>query len=208
MFKSILLIVTLIGMLSYKNPTYQPKDCDLIFQVAEMTNYSKAITDATAQKDAVKIDHVGMVVITDGKPYVLEATSKTGVSMTTLKDFIKRSNGGYIVKRIKDTFNASAVIEKAKSHLGEPYDWSYRPDNGKMYCSELIYESFCREDGTKIFQARPMNFRNAEGEMPQFWIDLFAKLGEEIPEGVIGTNPNDMSKEEVLEEIYRELAEE
>ena len=35
--------------------------------------------------------------------------------------------------------------------------------------------------------------------MPLFWTELFAKAGEEIPEGVPGTNPNDMARESILE---------
>ena len=39
----------------------------------------------------------------------------------------------------------------------------------------------------------------ADGTLPQFWTELFAKAGEEIPEGVPGTNPNDMARESILE---------
>lgn len=184
---------------------YKPQDCDLIFQVAETTEYSKAITDATAQKDVLKFDHVGMIILEHDLPCVLEATNKGGVSIISLEDFIKKSDAGYIIKRVKAQFAAEAVIEAGKSHLGEPYDWSFRPNNGKMYCSELIYEIFIGPDGKHVFQARPMNFRNEKGEMPQFWIDLFQRLGEEIPEGVLGTNPNDLSKETILQEVYRKI---
>ena len=48
-----------------------------------------------------------------------------------------------------------------------------------------------------------MNFRAADGTMPAFWTELFEKLGEPIPEGVPGTNPNDMAREGVLTEVGR-----
>ncbi len=48
-----------------------------------------------------------------------------------------------------------------------------------------------------------MNFRAADGSMPPFWNELFAKLGEEIPEGLPGTNPNDMSRDTLLTEVFR-----
>jgi hypothetical protein len=67
----------------------------------------------------------------------------------------------------------------------------------------LVYQSFINDDGTPVFQAKPMSFRDSEGNIPQFWRDLFKSLGEEIPEGVAGTNPNDMSQEEILTEVYR-----
>ncbi len=37
-----------------------------------------------------------------------------------------------------------------------------------------------------------MNFKNQEGEMPAYWTWLFGQLGEPIPQGVPGTNPQQM----------------
>lgn len=190
MQKLVILLILIIGMFSCKEEGYHPQDCDLIFQIAETTDFSKAITDATAQHDMIKIDHVAMVIIEDGKPHVIEASGKDGVILVPLENFLKKMPAGYIVKRVKAKISSLKVINNAKQHLGEPYDWSYLPNNGKMYCSELIYESFVDDKGQRIFHARPMNFRNEKGEMPQFWIDLFKKLGEDIPEGVLGTNPD------------------
>ena len=67
----------------------------------------------------------------------------------------------------------------------------------------LVWESYRAEDGTPLFTARPMNFRAADGTLPQFWADLFDRLGEPVPEGLPGTNPNDMAQEELLEEVHR-----
>lgn len=202
MQKLILFIILLLGMNSCNEKEYQPLNCDLIFQIAKTSDFSMAITDATASHDNLKYDHVGMVILDEDGPKVIEASAKNGVSVVTLEQFIKDSPTGYVIKRVSADFSTDAVITNAKSHLGEPYDWSYLPDNGKMYCSELIYESFIDAKGQRIFHAKPMNFRNEKGEMPQFWIDLFKKLKQEIPEGVIGTNPNDLSKETALEEVW------
>ena len=87
--------------------------------------------------------------------------------------------------------------------MGQHYDYSFQPDNGKLYCSELVWESYLAPDGSRIFPARPMNFRAADGSMPPFWSELFAKLGEEIPENVPGTNPNDMARDTALTEVFR-----
>ena len=84
-----------------------------------------------------------------------------------------------------------------------PYDYSFRPDNGKFYCSELVWECYRTSDGSPIFTAHPMNFRAEDGTLPQFWTELFARRGESVPEGVPGTNPNDMSQERTLREVYR-----
>ena len=209
MHKLLIITLILIGMTSCKEHTYQPQDCDLIFQIAKGNDFSKAITDATAQTDDIKIDHVGMIIIENGIPHVLEASSKRGVSVVPLQSFIDELPAGYIIKRVKSSLpiEIEKVIENAKSHLGEPYDWSYLPSNGKMYCSELIYECYRDKEDLPIFQARPMNFLDKDGKMPQFWTDLFNRLQEEIPQGIIGTNPNDLSKEEILEEVCRVIPE-
>lgn len=73
----------------------------------------------------------------------------------------------------------------------------------EFHCSELVWESYRAENGTPLFTARPMNFRAADGTLPQFWADLFDQLGEQVPEGLPGTNPNDMAREELLEEVHR-----
>ena len=46
-----------------------------------------------------------------------------------------------------------------------------------------------------------MNWKNAEGEYPLYWQQLFARLGEPIPQDVPGTNPQDMSESPILETV-------
>ena len=186
---------------------YEPQNGDLFFVVANSSNVSKAISDATAWNDSIKFDHVAIVAVDEKGPYILEASSRRDVSRTEWNTFIGNApkvNGkpGIVVKRLNVPFDADMVISLAKSHIGEKYDWSYRHKNGKMYCSELVYECFLNPDGSHIFSAQPMNFRDKDGYMPRFWRELFERIGEEIPEGLPGTNPNDMSKEDCLDEVY------
>lgn len=200
-----LLLTILSGCADRK---YTPRNGDLLFKVAGESEPSQAIADATAWHDSVKFSHVAIVATENGRPYVLEATGKRGVTRTEWEDFMSSApridgKAGVVVMRVAADFSAAEAVARAKGHLGEEYDWSYYPDNGKMYCSELVYECFRKEDGTPLFTARPMNFRDSAGNMPKFWIELFEKLGEPIPEGVEGTNPNDMSKEPILREVYR-----
>ena len=110
---------------------------------------------------------------------------------------------GVVVMRVNCDFSVKEAVHRAESMLGLPYDWSYLPDNKKLYCSELIYESYLTPAGDHIFQSRPMNFLSPDGTFPQFWTDLFSTLGEEIPQGTPGTNPNDLAHESCLVEVYR-----
>ena len=110
---------------------------------------------------------------------------------------------GIVVMRIDCDFSAKEAVQRAESMLGLPYDWSYLPDNNKLYCSELIYESYLNPAGGHIFQSRPMNFLSPDGTFPQFWTALFSTLGEEIPQGTPGTNPNDLAHASCLVEVHR-----
>lgn len=202
----LLIVSSLSGCNSYE---FIPQEGDLLFQIEGTSDFSAAITEATAQHDSLKFAHVAIVALDDnGKPYIIEASSEYGVTRTEWEDFLTKSRSindkpGVVVMRINTDFPAEEAINRAKSHIGEEYDWSYRPDNGKMYCSELVYDCFLDRKGEHLFTANPMNFRNEGGEIPAFWTALFEGLGETIPEGVPGTNPNDMAKSNILTEVHR-----
>lgn len=181
---------------------------DLLFQAGERSDMTGAITAATGENGRLNFSHVGIAVVKNGADSVLEATTDGGVRLTALPEFLARSAkiGGrpaVIALRLRDTTGVSEAIERARGYLGLPYDYSFRPDNGKFYCSELVWECYRKADGSPLFTARPMNFRADDGTMPQFWTDLFARQGESVPEGVPGTNPNDMAQEPALREAYR-----
>ena len=89
--------------------------------------------------------------------------------------------------------------------VGLPYDVHFLPENGAYYCTELVYDSYLQEDGTPIFHAAPMNFRNTAGEMPRYWEQLFARIGQSVPQGVPGTNPQAMSEEPTLRSVNAAL---
>lgn len=183
---------------------YVPQTGDLLFVVADDSGFSEAIVDATAQRDSLKFSHVAIVGMQHGRPYVVEASSRGGVCRTAWDTFFSCAPNGVVAMRVAaDGFSADEALARAESHIGEAYDWSFLPNNGKMYCSELVYESYLLNDGRALFSARPMNFRDAEGNLPDFWITLFKELGEPVPEGLPGTNPSDLSKEASLVEIWR-----
>ncbi len=200
------LLASLISSCS-GDTAYIPRDGDLLFVVDTSSDFSKAITDATAWNDSLKYSHVAIVAVEDDKPYVLEASSEHGVARTEWDDFMGTSAASedkpkVVIMRLTVDFPIEQTIERAKSHQGKPYDWSFLPDNGKFYCSELVYDCYRHADGTPLFTAKPMNFRDADGNMPAYWLELFGRLGEPVPEGVLGTNPNDLAKETILTVVY------
>lgn len=187
---------------------YVPQDGDIAFQVSETSDFVKAITDVSAMHDSIKFSHVGIVVIDKDGPAVLEAVPQGGVKITPMDTYLADAETldgrpGVVIKRINHDFPIDKAIAKAKTYIGQEYDWNFLPDNGKMYCSELVYEGFIDEDGTHLFKSSPMNFRNSDGEYPAYWVDLFTRLGAEIPQDVQGTSPQEMSQDSSLVEVYR-----
>ena len=208
MKKSLLYIGMLFGALGCRRPAAELRTGDLLFQVGRESAMSGAIAAATGDEAPLPFTHVGIAVCCPGADSVLEATSPGGVRMTALNEFLDKSARTndrplVVAMRLKDTAGTAAAVAQARTYIGQPYDYSYRPDNGKIYCSELVWESYHTPCGVRIFPARPMNFRAADGSMPQFWVELFEKAGEEIPEGVPGTNPADMSRDSSLKEVLR-----
>lgn len=209
-------LIYIIGIFFLLTSCYQqefhPESGDLIFQVGIAGGMTEAIADATGGESDLSFTHVGIITVEPAGIYVLEAKSEPGVTMTPLQKFLDSSatiegRPAAAIARItlpERRELATRAIGEAKKYLGQPYDDSFLPHNGKMYCSELVWE--CYLTGSKnehLFTARPMNFRTADGRLPQFWIDHFAAMDEPIPEGVPGTNPQDMSREKFLKIVYR-----
>lgn len=173
---------------------------DLVFVCADTTGMDAAISDATANDNTVNYSHVGIIEESDGLLYVIDASPKYGVSRWMLRQFCFE-NGTCHFYRLKGYNNEDEWVAKAKNCIGLPYDFYFLPDNGKYYCSELVADVCVDADGNPIFKAQPMNFRAADGTIPDYWVNLFDSLGVEVPQGVMGTNPNDLVRSGKLQRI-------
>ena len=187
---------------------------DLIF-VGIPADYSldegsmdSAITEATGGQTGLNLIHTAIAEVdADGQVWIIDATIKYGVDRHPLDTFFRQftlrdgSLPVFEVKRLKDDARTAEFVENAKKYLGLPYDVTFLPDNGAYYCTELVYDSYLDEDGTPLFRSAPMNFKNADGEMPRYWEQLFARIGQSVPQGVPGTNPQAMSEEPVLRSV-------
>ena len=163
---------------------------------------SEAIVSATGA-----ITHVAIIEVDgSGTTWVIDATPKRGVARYPLASLLKDNPGAsFTVKRLRDTSGVSRFVENAKAFIGQPYDLTFLPDNDAMYCSELIRESFRLPDGTCLFEEAPMNFLAPDGTVPAYWEQLFDDLGMEVPQGVPGTNPQQMSQSPLLVEVETDL---
>ena len=120
------------------------REGDVIFQTSK-SQQSPLIQIGTRSK----ITHCGIIVMRGGKPYVLE-TLKTLV-LTPLDKFIARGEDGkYWIKR---SSKENIKIKYAK-YLGKPYDLSFKFDNGRFYCSELVYDIYQKQLGIQLAEPR------------------------------------------------------
>lgn len=174
---------------------------DLLFVRASQSSFDTAIVAATKSKqDTPNYTHVGIVEVDKGEVYVIEASPELGVVRVGLKQF-EKANPHYDVYRLKNKQDFARIITRAKGYLGQPYDFYYRVDNGKMYCTELVWESYLDERGARIFEAKPMNFYDEKGRLPAYWQESFKKLGAQVPQGELGTNPNAMAQSPALQKV-------
>ena len=130
-----------------KAPVEDVREGDVIFQTS-LSQQSPLIKMGTRST----ITHCGVVVMKDGKPYVLE-TQKTLV-LTPLKKFIARGKDGkYWHKRPK----LDNIKIKYSGYLGKPYDLAFKFDNGKFYCSELIYDVYLNQLGVELCKPKTID---------------------------------------------------
>lgn len=173
---------------------------DLVFVCADTTGMDAAISEATADDNAVNYSHVGIIECTKEGAFVIDATPKYGVSRHSLREF-GAENGELHYYRVKGYNNGNEWVVNAKRYMGRPYDFYFLPDNDKFYCSELVEKCYVASDGTPIFNPQPMNFQSPDGTIPEYWVNLFDSLGVEVPQGVPGTNPNDLAKTAGVERL-------
>ena len=94
--------------------------------------------------------------------------------------------------RLKDNRRAKKYVANAKKHIGKKYNINFTPSDDALYCTELVRNSYVDWKFKPIFDEAPMDFRDREGTMPDYWTWLFGLLGKEVPQGLMGTLPQSM----------------
>ena len=183
---------------------------DLLFNITDTTSasdFAKGIVGSTVGIDKARVSHVAILCKEQDKWCVLEATSKHGVRMTTLDNYIAEADKDaegkpmVLVGRVNDNVDISQSIANAKAFIGCRYDFTFDPSDEEMYCSELVQKSFVDTEGNLIFQPIPMSFHDAEGRILPYWINYYLERDLDVPEGEPGSNPGALSRNEKVEII-------
>lgn len=211
--KLIIITVVLVALAGACSPSGDKlMNGDLIFvglpldYSAEGGSMDEAIASATGNTGELNLIHVAIAEVRADSVWIIDATIRHGVDRhpldTFLTDFTLRDGSmpEFIIKRVKGA-DADAAVKKARSFCGRGYDTRFLPDNEELYCTELVQNSYLDASGKEVFESKPMNFLASDGTMPPYWEWLFAQIGMEVPQGVPGTNPQDMSKAPCLEPV-------
>lgn len=165
---------------------------DLIFQSLDCGSLCAAIEAVTPGFKGHHFSHVGIIYKHKNRLMVIEAIGKE-VHLSPLSKVIKRSPLTSFIGRLKgkDTLMIDSMLHFALRQIGVPYDDAFLYDNGKYYCSELVFDAFKYANrGIPFFKMQPMTFK-IPGSSKTFkvWEHYFKSRNQPIPEGKPGCNP-------------------
>lgn len=176
---------------------------DLIFQDCDCGELCDAIEDVTISRENRRYSHIGIVVEVGAHSKVIEANIG-GVKKVDLNSFIYRyqtidRKPTVSVGRLQPKYQnlISSAILFCLGQIGKKYDDEYLFNNGKYYCSELIYEAFASANKKKaFFQCAPMTFKKPNDTTTHTAFQKYYKqLSIDVPEGKLGINPGLISQD-------------
>jgi len=175
---------------------------DLLFEDLDCGPLCDAIEQVTQSYGGHHFSHIGLVYRKGDSTFIIEAIG-SDVHMTPLAQFTSRTTHKIFVGRMKPAYHhlIDSAISFSLRSIGTPYDDDFLYNNGKYYCSELIYDAFQYANGGKpVFQLAPMTFKPlGSADFFPVWIDYYKKLGTAIPEGKPGINPGGISRSKYIE---------
>ena len=195
------IFIFLLCTANAQTPNYGIKEGDLVFQNLDCGPICEAIEAVTPAYKGQHFSHIGLVVNRHDSLFVIEAIGKD-VHLTPLNQFLERDAKWQMPHRTavgrlkaKYAYMVPAVVEAATKTLGTPYDDDFLYNNGKYYCSEMLYDAFkVANDDKAFFPLFPMTFKQPNtNDFYPVWVNYYKDLGKPIPEGKPGLNPGGMS---------------
>ena len=203
-FLLFIIFITIVGC-GGRSENIELQNGDLLFVGQELHNessaFSSAINEVTQTEKKTNYTHIGIVEKVGDNIKIIHAAPQKGVCCESFEDFMSENEIDMIIDvyRLKPEYNhlISGALEKAKKHIDQPYDFTYLLNDSSQYCSGLIYRIF---ENDSLFRLEPMTFKDPRtNEFLPFWIEHYKKLNIEIPEKILGCNPNGMAISSVIE---------
>lgn len=175
------------------------QNADLLFVLAGEDAPGQAIAASRDSLLQARYTHVAIVELTEKqKPYVIEASSQTGVSRRPLRNFSQEHAGHVHVFRSKKALrNPNLIISLAKSQLGQPYNHGFFEKGPGFYCSQLVTYAFQNES---LFHEEKLQF-GPNGSILPHWIDYYKNIKKPIPVHDYGSSPNGLIASNNLKRI-------
>ncbi|WP_445657130.1 YiiX family permuted papain-like enzyme [Achromobacter sp. NCFB-sbj8-Ac1-l] len=151
---------------------------DLVFQQSRSAQ-SLAVQQATHSP----YSHMGMIVLRQGRPYVLEAAAT--VRYTPLATWAAQGErGAYVVKRLRDPSQLTParrdrLAAMGATYAGKPYDAAFGWSDDKIYCSELVWKTYQRALGIEIGALQPL--KQFDLTAPAVRAKMRERYGDAIP---------------------------
>lgn len=185
-----------LGLAVSGKPQVEPRleTGDLVFQTSRSAQ-SRAIQEATGSP----YSHVGMVEVTPAGTFVIEAIQP--VSRTRWTKWRMRGEGGWVLVKRPAGLDGAArqkAVAWARRQLGKPYDLRFGWDDGKLYCSELVYKAFERGAGVVIGRRQELHQLRLDRLGPE----LQERYGGRIPAVLELVTPASLAADEKLETVW------
>lgn len=193
---------TLATSINSSHQSERLQDGDLLFQDLDCGALCDAIKAVTESVNGKNFSHCAIVVKINDTLKVIEAIGEK-VQVNSLQHFFERCGHTTTLKcvtiaRVKNKYKKLLIKATAfaKQQIGQPYDAEFLLNNGKWYCSELLFEAFKVANNQKdFFDLAPMTFKDSKTNayFPA-WVAYYKHLNTAIPEGMLGTNPGLISR--------------
>ncbi|KEI34612.1 hypothetical protein FRA_50c14820 [Francisella sp. W12-1067] len=163
---------------------------DVLFIV---DSYEKNISNLSVGYGDYSYYHCSLYI---GDSRIIESVKTEGV---IIADLARYSNNKILVGRTaqKDDF-LNNVIKYAHKLIGCQYNDLFLPNqSGKFYCSELIHELFKYANKGIFFKEHYLNYISLNDlSVSQYWKDFYGQYGLKVPQGEVGSHPNNLSLDE------------
>lgn len=163
----------------------------------EVDSFGKAVI---ASHKSASVFHNAIIYGTTNRISIIHADTK-GVVNESLQKVYEDENIDKNVKikffRVDKNIGEKAA-DCAHSYIGHPYNDIFANNQinsqgqHSFYCSQLVEFCFNKVTTAPIFHKHPLNFRDANGNLSEYWVKYFQERGMEVPEQDIGTHPGSL----------------